>query len=156
MHYSHCLLLENEFVNTKSNSSLDPKPTPFFCSSVSVDNNTWMRPSASVYYCQRKPKNRKKNGVGLGSRLVKFTADGYSRIAFSLFFLVSFVALCFCLRHLCCLLILASLCSTEFTLHALGVNCYRQNSSLRALVWGLLMLAQLHFLQFDKSSHLPG
>ena len=34
----------------------------FFCSSVSVDNNTPMgvegRPSASVYYCQRKPKNR--------------------------------------------------------------------------------------------------
>ena len=26
------------------------------------------RPSASVYYCQRKPKNR-KNGVGLGTRL---------------------------------------------------------------------------------------
>ena len=47
----------------------------FFCSSVSVDNNTRMRkgvfrrPSASVYYCQRKPKNR-KNGVGLGTRLL--------------------------------------------------------------------------------------
>ena len=27
------------------------------------------RPSASVYYCQRKLKNR-KNGVGLGTRLV--------------------------------------------------------------------------------------
>ena len=61
----------------------------FFCSSVSVDNNTRMRkggekrgraaknaevfhvfrrPSTSVYYCQRKPKNR-KNGVGLGTRL---------------------------------------------------------------------------------------
>ena len=43
----------------------------FFCSSVCVDNNTRMlfrRPSASVYYCQRKPKNR-KNGVGLGTRL---------------------------------------------------------------------------------------
>ena len=43
----------------------------FFCSSVSVDNNTRMRkggekrPSA---YCQQKPKNR-KNGVGLGTRL---------------------------------------------------------------------------------------
>ena len=45
-------------------------------SSVSVDNNTRIRkglffaarPSASVYYCQRKPKNR-KNGVGLGTRL---------------------------------------------------------------------------------------
>ena len=48
--------------------SLVPRPTPFFCSSVSVDNNTRMRkggekrfrvfrrPSASVYYCQRKPK----------------------------------------------------------------------------------------------------
>ena len=31
----------------------------FFCSSISV----------SVHYCQRKPKNR-KNGVGLGTRLV--------------------------------------------------------------------------------------
>ena len=47
----------------------------FFCSSVSVDNNTRMRkggekrPSASMYYCQRKPKNR-KNGVGLGTRLI--------------------------------------------------------------------------------------
>ena len=43
----------------------------FFCSSVSVDNNTRMRfrrPSVSVYYCQRKPKNR-KNRVGLGTRL---------------------------------------------------------------------------------------
>ena len=47
----------------------------FFCSSVSVDNNTRMRkggvfrcPSASVYYCQRKPKNR-INGVGLETRL---------------------------------------------------------------------------------------
>ena len=47
----------------------------FFCSSVSVENNTQMwkgGPSASVYYCQRKPKNR-KNGVGLGTRLIRVT-----------------------------------------------------------------------------------
>ena len=30
--------------------------------------NVLRRSSASVYYCQRKPKNR-KNGVGLGTRL---------------------------------------------------------------------------------------
>ena len=63
--YSKCLQVYKQRVDF----SLVPRPTPFFCSSVSVDNNTRIhRPSASVYYCQRKPKNR-KNGVGLGTRL---------------------------------------------------------------------------------------
>ena len=36
-----------------------------FCSSVSVDNNTRMQKGGD--YCQQKPKN--KNRVGLGTRL---------------------------------------------------------------------------------------
>ena len=41
--------------------SLVPRPTTFFCSSVCVESG-----AASVYYCQRKPNNR-KNGLGLGT-----------------------------------------------------------------------------------------
>ena len=33
------------------------------------ENRVFRRPSSSVYYCQRKPKNR-KNGGGLGTRLL--------------------------------------------------------------------------------------
>ena len=57
-----------------------PGLSRFFCSSVSVDNNTRMRKGGLPLFsppfcirvliinCQRKPKNR-KNGVGLGMRL---------------------------------------------------------------------------------------
>ena len=36
---------------------------------MDAEGRVFRRPSAPVYYCQRKPKNR-KNGVGLGTRLL--------------------------------------------------------------------------------------
>ena len=69
VHTQNCMCIMQSGWNVASFPGL-PR---FFCSSVSVDNNTRMRkggekrgvfrrPSASVYYCQRKPKNRKKRG----------------------------------------------------------------------------------------------
>ena len=50
--------------------SLVPRPTPFFLF-FGLNDTRLSTFFAAVYYCQRKPKNR-KNGVGLGTRLYMY------------------------------------------------------------------------------------